>query len=172
MCCIGACGEPLVFERNLPHMPLDRGGSDLTGQLTAGCLPRGSRASCAPACSKRGADGSGSPCPLGLPQIDRGGLALIAALELEAHSLAFVQIADTGAFYRRDVYEHILRAVLRLNEAVTLLGIKPLYGPSRHFRPSQIENSPPLKSERRGHTTALNGERSGARSRSGRQAEP
>jgi hypothetical protein len=63
VCCIGACGEPLVFERNLPHMPLDRGGSDLTGQLTPGCLLRGSRAFCAPACSKRGAERIGLPLP-------------------------------------------------------------------------------------------------------------
>ena len=61
MCCIDACGEPLVFERNLPLMPFDRGGGDLTGQLTAGRLSRASHASCPPACSKRGAERIGLP---------------------------------------------------------------------------------------------------------------
>src|SRR5215831_21159459 len=101
--------------------------------------------------------------PLGLPQIDRGGLALVTALHLEAHALAFVEVAHTGAFDSRYVYEHIFRPVLRLDEAVAFLGIEPLHGSNRHFRPSQIEKPPPLMSERCGHTTTSNGEQSGAR---------
>src|SRR5215472_4010154 len=89
---------------------------------------------------------------LGLPQIDRGSLALITALHLEAHALAFMQVAHAGAFDSRYVYEHIFRPVFRLDEAVAFLGIEPLHGSDRHFRPSQIESSPPLMSERCGHT--------------------
>src|SRR6516164_372909 len=74
-----------------------------------------------------------------LPQIDRGGLALIAAFELEAHPLAFVQVTHASAFDSRDVHEHIFRPVLRLNKAVALLGIEPFHGSDRHFCPSQIE---------------------------------
>src|SRR5215471_9935455 len=69
-----------------------------------------------------------APRRLGLPQIDRGGLALITAFELEAHPLAFVQVTHARALDSRDVHEHILRSVLRLNEAVALLGIEPLHG--------------------------------------------
>ena len=37
---IDACGEPLVFERNLPQMFLDYGRRGLIGQPTAGRLSR------------------------------------------------------------------------------------------------------------------------------------
>src|SRR5215469_3688632 len=74
---------------------------------------------------------------LGLPQIDRGCLALITALHLEAHALAFVQVAHAGAFDSRYVYEHVFRPILGLDEAVAFLGIEPLHGSNRHFRPSQ-----------------------------------
>src|SRR6516164_4122070 len=153
-------------------MTPDRFGLRAQTPASPGCLPK----ACVPPSRPQGKRsrriGSRSWARLGLPQIDRGGLALITAFELEAHPLAFVQVTDTGAFDRRDVYEHIPRSVLRLNEAVAFLGIEPLHGSDSHLSPSQVENSPPLTSEGRGHTATSNGWRSGARSRLGRQAEP
>src|SRR5207253_10579876 len=73
------------------------------------------------------------PCSkLALLQIHGRGLSSITALEVEAYLLALVQIADTGAFDRRDMNKHILRTVLGLNEAVTLCGVEPLHGSNSH----------------------------------------
>src|SRR5205814_9064501 len=80
---------------------------------------------------------------LGLLQTYGRGLALLAAFQLVAHLLPFVHIAQPGALDGRDVYEHILRPVFRLNEAVAFLAVEPLYGSDRHRRPSQKENGPP-----------------------------
>ena len=52
--------------------------------------------------------------------------ALLAALKLKAQLLAFVQRTHAGALDRRDVHEHILAAVIRLDEAEALLGVEPL----------------------------------------------
>src|SRR5215467_1578984 len=153
--------------RRAELMSLSRTNTCMTAPRSYACLIQPSP------CSEKKPRGSDFRArPLGLPQIDRGGLALITALHLEAHALAFVEIAHTSAFDSRYVYEHIFRPVLRLDEAVAFLGIEPLHGSNRHFRPLQIKNSPPLTGERCGHTTTSNGERSGARSRLGRQAEP
>ena len=60
-------------------------------------VPRIFRRSCA-ALTTSGERGSRIGLPtrrLGLPQIDRGGLSLISAFELEAQPLAFMQVADT-----------------------------------------------------------------------------
>src|SRR5262249_799027 len=103
---------------------------------SAGRQPDASREACLlyqPAAREKAA-GSGSLLRrLGLPQIYGGSLALITALQLEAHPLAFVQVADAGALDGRDVYEHIFCSILRLNEAVAFLGIEPLHGSDRHF---------------------------------------
>src|SRR3954467_9897553 len=77
------------------------------------------------------------PGRLGLLQIDRRCLALLAALQFEADLLPLMQIAQAGALDRGNMHEHVLRAVLGLNEAVALLGIEPLYGSNTHCRPSQ-----------------------------------
>jgi hypothetical protein len=57
--------------------------------------------------TERGSRGCPVVTPLSAPEIDRRGLALPTALEVEAHSLAFLQVAKAGAFDRRDVHEHI-----------------------------------------------------------------
>src|SRR5439155_1290228 len=83
----------------------------------------------------------------GNQQIDCRGLPLLAALELEAQLLALMQFADAGAFDVRNVHEHILRSVFRLNEAVAFLGIEPLHGSDRHssFVLRIVECEPPRK---------------------------
>src|SRR5437588_9274157 len=53
-----------------------------------------------------------------------------------ADLLTFVEIAHSSAFDCTDVHEHVLAAVVRLNEAETLLAIKPLYSSCRHRTPS------------------------------------
>ena len=53
---------------------------------------------------------------------NRGRLALLAALHLVAELLALAQIADSRPFDGRNVYEHVLRPIVGLDEAVALLG--------------------------------------------------
>src|SRR5690348_13831073 len=116
--------------------------------------------------AKRGA-APNRPLPhpeLALLQVDGRGLPSIPALQIEAHLLPFVQVADTGALDRRDVNEHILRAVLRLNKAVTLCGVEPLHGSSSHGSSFKKPRVPPLGSERRVKLQHGAGSRSGARS--------
>src|SRR5271154_7459982 len=48
------------------------------------------------------------------------------------------QAVETGLLDRRDMDEHVLAAAVRLNEAVTLLPIEPLYRPARHNVPPTI----------------------------------
>src|SRR3954451_2622481 len=59
---------------------------------------------------------------------------LLAALgdDLVVDLLAFHQRAHAGAFHRADMHEHVFRAVGRLDESETLLGIEELHGTCRH----------------------------------------
>src|SRR5262249_26971202 len=67
-------------------------------------------------------------------QIRRRDLAAARiALQLEAEPLPFAQRAQARALNRRDVHEDILRAVLRLNEAVAFACVKPFYDTDRHL---------------------------------------
>src|SRR5690606_18102586 len=67
-------------------------------------------------------------------------------LKLERQLLAFVQRVHAGALDGRDVHEHIVAAVIRLDEAVALGRVEPLHGSSRHFANS---NSSKFKYRRR-----------------------
>jgi hypothetical protein len=66
---------------------------------------------------------------------NRGRLALLAALHLVAELLALVQIANSRLFDGGNVHEHVLRAIVGLDEPVTSLGAEPLYGSSSHCKP-------------------------------------
>ena len=66
---------------------------------------------------------------------NRGRLALLAAFHLVAELLALLQIANSRLFDGRNVHEHVLRAIVGLEEAVALLGVEPLYGSSSHYKP-------------------------------------
>src|ERR1700730_158073 len=57
---------------------------------------------------------------------------LRAAHDFERDFLTLVQRVETRAFDGADMDEHILAAVIRLNEAVAFLRIKPLYGALAH----------------------------------------
>ena len=59
-------------------------------------------------------------------EIDRRGLALLAAFELIADLLAFDQVAQPRTLDGGDMDEHVLRAVFGLDESIALLRIKPL----------------------------------------------
>src|SRR6266446_2153295 len=75
---------------------------------------------------------------LGCLETDCRNLSLLATLELVAQLLTLLEVADAGALDRRDMNEHVLRAVVRLDEAVTLLGVEPFNGTDTH-RVSSIE---------------------------------
>src|SRR6185369_11428924 len=96
---------------------------------------RRTRSPTANLCETIGAGSSRVPSPRdagtvalssGSLQIDRGGLALLAALDVVADLLTLVQASQAGPLHRRDVHEDVLRAIIRLDEAVTLLTIEPL----------------------------------------------
>src|SRR6267154_4817760 len=65
-------------------------------------------------------------------QIDCGRLAVLPLLELVGDLLVLVEIAEAGAFHRRDVHEYVLGLVVRLNEAETLARVEPFHGTGRH----------------------------------------
>src|SRR5260370_27888559 len=61
------------------------------------------------------------------PKVYRRGLALLAALELAAELVAFPHIAHPRPFDDRDVDENVLVPVVRLDDIVSLLRVKPPY---------------------------------------------
>jgi hypothetical protein len=92
-------------------------------------------------------DGTFHSCPAGVSagrrqsrdlQILRRGLAAIAD-QFEFHALAFVERAQAGALHRRDMHEHVLATVGRLNEAVAFGGVEPLHSSASHLVDLLIE---------------------------------
>ena len=59
-------------------------------------------------------------------KVDGRGFTLLATLQLEADRLTLIQGLHPGALNGRNVDEHVLGAVCRLNETKTLLGVEPL----------------------------------------------
>lgn len=59
-------------------------------------------------------------------QVHRRRLAIAARLGLERNLLTFIEVAKPCALYCRDVHEHVIAAVIRLNEAEAFLTIEPL----------------------------------------------
>jgi len=60
---------------------------------------------------------------------------------LEGDLLSFVEAMHPGAFDSTDVHEHILAAVIRLDEAEAFLAIKPFYRTLRHMTFFQVRVS-------------------------------
>src|SRR2546425_7240540 len=83
-------------------------------------------------------------------QIDCGRFAVLPLFELVGDLLILVEIAEAGAFHRRNVHEHVLGLVVRLNEAETLARVEPFHGTDRH------ECSQCMKSPRTGVCGASN----------------
>ena len=52
--------------------------------------------------------------------------------EIEGDVLSLVEAIHSSPFDRADMDEHILAAVSRLNEAISLLAVEPLYSSLRH----------------------------------------
>jgi hypothetical protein len=77
--------------------------------------------------SKMGAAHETPPEELARLKIDGGGFTLLATLQVEADRLTLVQSLEPCALDRRDMDEHVLGSVGRLNETETLLGVKPFY---------------------------------------------
>src|SRR5437773_9704547 len=65
-------------------------------------------------------------------QIDCGHLAVLPSLEFVRDLLVLAQAAEPCAFDRRDMHEHVLGFVVRLNESEPFGGIEKLYGTGRH----------------------------------------
>ena len=80
---------------------------------------------------------------------NRGRLALLAAFHLVAELLALLQIANSRLFDGRNVHEHVLRAIVGLDEPVTPLGVKPLYGSGSHCKPFKENHYAAPGTERR-----------------------
>jgi len=72
----------------------------------------------------------------GLELLGRHLAGPVVAGDFEAELLAFLQIAHSSALDGGDVNEHILAAVVRLNEAKTLGGIEPFHCAGGHEKPS------------------------------------
>src|ERR1700712_5703864 len=67
----------------------------------------------------------------GVLEVDRGGLALLATLDIVADLLTFGQ-RHLSALDGRDVHEHILGTVVGLDETIPLLRVEPLHGAYGH----------------------------------------
>jgi len=97
------------------------------------------------------------PCPeLALLQVYRRSPSAIAAFQVEAYLLPFVEIADAGALDRRDMNEHILRTVIGLDEAETLCGVEPFHRSNSHR--SFLKHIAPARERAEGQTSARCGE--------------
>ena len=59
--------------------------------------------------------------------------ALLIAFQLVGDLLAFIERAQTSAFDRGDVNEHIVSAVVGLDETEAFLAVKPLHDATWHF---------------------------------------
>ena len=104
---------------------LDRAFGLLTRQLTLRCAG-------AARCAAGAARCAGTWCPL--DRFDRHGLTLdlqiagrhlAAAIdERELERLAFRQTGQAGSFHRADVHEHVIRAIVALDEAEALLAVE------------------------------------------------
>src|SRR5918998_2882660 len=68
----------------------------------------------------------------GLDRADRDLAAARIVLRVELHLLALAQAADAGALERSGVDEHVLLAIVRLNEAEAFLVVIELYGARNH----------------------------------------
>ena len=72
-------------------------------------------------------------------QIDRACLAVAAGFQLKGDFLPIPQRVQSGALNGRDMDKHIPASGLRLNEAISLVGVEPLDCPARHC-PSPLHN--------------------------------
>src|ERR1700686_3713723 len=66
------------------------------------------------------------------PQILRRSLPLVGHF-LIAHLCTLIECAEPSFFNRGDVHEHILAAVVRLNESIALCRVEPLHRSSCHL---------------------------------------
>ena len=60
--------------------------------------------------------------------------AVAAGLQFVGDLLVVLQTRQPGALDRRDVDEHVLAAVIRLDEAVALGGVEPFHSAGSHFQ--------------------------------------
>ena len=70
---------------------------------------------------------------LGRLEVHGARAAAIILLEIVGYALIAIQRPHAGSFDRTDVYESIGAPVFRLDEAITFVGIKELYGSGDHL---------------------------------------
>jgi len=78
----------------------------------------------------------GSALRLDGAQIPCRGLSALGH-NVERDFLSLIEATQPGAFYSADVDEHVLAAVIRLDESKAFLAVEPLYGSLRHVTFSQ-----------------------------------
>jgi len=77
---------------------------------------------------------SASGCRSDGAQIFGRGLARLSINDnLVGNLLPLIEVVHSGAFDRADVYEHILGAVIRLDEAEAFLAVEPFHGSLCHM---------------------------------------
>src|SRR6266446_997461 len=108
------------------------------GRIVRSALRQTCALTCGPPVGSNAAWGRIGASGLGCLETDCRNLSLLAALKLVAQPLTLLEVADAGALDRGDMNEHVLRAVVRLDEAVTLLGVEPFNGTDTH-KVSSIE---------------------------------
>src|SRR6185369_6563056 len=98
---------------------------------------------------------------LGQRKIFRADLAPhLVGLELESELLALGQSGKTRALDCADVNEHIIAAVIGLNEPEALLGVEPLHSTCRHFLLQSAEAHPARQSRGLNSTSSMSLEKS------------
>src|SRR5215212_11044100 len=76
-------------------------------------------------------------------KVFRAGLAAHAVdLRFERNLLAFVERAQPGALDRTDMHEHVVAAVVRLNESEAFGRVEPLDCPVCHLTSPRCANAP------------------------------
>src|SRR5690348_10340667 len=83
------------------------------------------------------------PKPSGRLQIAGRSLTLLAALKVVLELVALAWLLNARALHVGDVQEDVFRAVVRLNEAVALGCVEPLYRADRHGDVPFVTKGPP-----------------------------
>ena len=70
---------------------------------------------------------------LGRLEADGRDFPLLALFELVAQLLTLLEVAEVRTLYCRDMNEHVLRTVLRLDKAISALNIEPFHCADIHL---------------------------------------
>src|ERR1700722_3339056 len=92
-----------------------------------------------------------------LAEVDGGGTTVLLLFDLKADFLTLVETSQSRLLYGADMYEHILAAGVRRDEAIALCRIEPLNGALGHrraaFLPAGV--TPPVRRSAQFHGSAV-----------------